>query len=80
MLAGLGALMIGFCCCEFVCLYLTEKSRNYGDEGTLDVKHYLFHSDEQTCVTTISHDEEHDTLMTGDNECEGNNYNEQRHH
>ena len=40
----------------------------------LDVKHYLFQSDEQTCVRSVSHDEEHDTLLTGDNECEGNNY------
>ena len=43
-------------------------------EGILDVKHYLLHSDEQTCVRSVTHDEEHDTFMTGDNECEGNNY------
>ena len=32
MSAGLGALMIGFCCSESVCLYLTEKSRNFEEE------------------------------------------------
>ena len=57
---------------------VTQQGREKEEYWTL--KHYLLHPDEQTCVRSVSHDEEHDTFMTGDNECEGNNYrNRERH-